>query len=108
MNLIPTSTLVGHNMVNYKIRRYIENIVNGIGTSGNALTFQPASGIQVHITHVNDFTNGTSLDNGTTTTTAFSYLTSKNEPSIFINNTIYLTLLAGASLVRGYSGYEIP
>ncbi len=94
-------------MPNYKPIPPYGNVVNGIGSTGAGLTFQPASGIECVITWLSDVTNGHQLYNGTLGTTTIIFLGNNYFESLYINNTNYLNIGLTAAKVKGYSGFEI-
>ncbi len=88
----------------------VGDTVNAIGGLGTTLDFQPAAGVEVVITHIGDINGGHCLYDGVNQSalglaqqaTSDFYFT----PKVFINNSVYLRIIAFAATRHFYSGQQ--
>jgi hypothetical protein len=92
------------------------DVVSGIGSAlSTELIFQPASGVEIIITMVGNYTTWTYLYNGTTQSNLYNNsLSSSGEHGmgnmphkICINNTNYLKIAGDPSFYPSYTGIQI-
>lgn len=89
--------------------------VSAIGVTGSELTFQPASGVEVCITHCGGYNTWIMFYNGTTSShlvhtndvTSQGGVTDILKTQIMLNNTNYLRIGSRSGYAMSYSGVQI-
>lgn len=91
----------------------VGDVVNGIGASAGALSFQPAAGVECMISMCGNNANNDiniEITNGVLSsriTNQYFAIMSTMNIKLFINNTNYLNLTAFAGNSNCYSGIQI-